>query len=321
MIAHELIVAPPYAGEVAESLSRVPKSLPCKLFYDAAGSALFEEITRLPEYYLTRKELEILCERADDLAVSAGSGVTVVELGSGSAMKTCTLLQALAQRQMRVTYVPVDISPAALGEARVRASEISSRVRVRPVLADLADGFDFLDNSLIPGRKLVLYLGSSLGNLAPDAAISLLRGLRAKLASDDALLLGTDMVKDTAVLELAYDDPAGVTAKFNQNILHRLNRELGANFDLASFRHLALWNPSESRMEMHLESTRAQTVHLDLLSLPIELAAGERIHTENSYKYTMPMIGEIFNASGFAAERTWHDRACWYALHLARVQP
>lgn len=317
MIARELIAVPPFAEDVEAGLTRFPKSLPCKLFYDRAGSALFEEITGLPEYYLTRTELEILQERAGEIARAPGAGIAVVELGSGTAAKTCTLLQGLSRRQVRVPYFPVDISPAALAEARERVESQCPQVSVRPVVGDFSHGFRFLRD--ISGRKLVLYLGSSIGNFDPPAAIEMLGAIREELTAGDALLLGTDLVKSAAILVPAYDDSQGVTSKFNKNILGRLNRELGATFDLDSFRHIARWSAEHSRMEIFLESTRAQSVNVSLLQLRVRLAAGERIHTENSYKYTIPMVRAMLRESGFALEQTWFDRRKWFALHLARV--
>jgi L-histidine Nalpha-methyltransferase len=317
MIARELIALPSFAVDVEQGLSSSPKTLPCKLFYDQAGSALFEQITRLPEYYLTRTELEILCERSGEIAEEVGPGVTVVELGSGTATKTTTLLQAFSRRQLRVQYFPVDISPAALAEARQRVESQCTRVSVRPVVADFGNGFGFLKG--IAGRKLVLYLGSSIGNFDPGPAVEMLSQIRSQLAPGDALLLGTDLVKDPSILVPAYDDAQGVTQQFDRNILARLNRELGAHFDLEFFRHKAIWNPEESRMEISLESLRPQTVSLDLLNQCVKFANGERIHTEHSYKYTMPMVREMLELSGFSLSATWFDRRNWFALHLARV--
>jgi dimethylhistidine N-methyltransferase len=317
MIARELITLPAYAEEVQEGLTNYPKSLPCKLFYDSRGSALFEEITRLPEYYLTRTELQILRDRAGEMAAAAGPGVTVVELGAGTAAKTCTLLHALSHRQIRVPYFPVDISPAALNEARERVERQCPRVSVRPVVADFSRGFGFLRD--IPGRKLVLYLGSSIGNFDPAAAVEMLTHIRHQLSARDSLLLGTDLVKDQSVLLPAYGDAQGVTEQFNKNILCRLNRELGADFDLGFFRHMACWNPRESRMEIYLESLRPQFVDLPLLNLRVGFANGERIHTENSYKYTMRMVKNMLEPAGFSLTRTWFDERKWFALHLARV--
>lgn len=317
MIAREPVVIPAFAREVEEGLTSFSKTLPCKLFYDAAGSELFEEITRLPEYYLTRTELEILQEHAGEIVAAAGQNVTVVELGAGTAAKTCTLLQALTRRQMRVAFFPVDISSSALGEAQERVAAQCPTVSVKPVVADFGRGFGFLRD--IKGRKLVLYLGSSIGNFDPEAAIAMLRQVRSELAQGDALLLGTDLVKDPSILVPAYDDAQGVTAEFNKNVLRRLNRDLQGDFDVASFRHLALWNPMRSRMEIFLESLRSQTATLRLLQMTVKMRAGERIHTENSYKYTVPMVEKMLADAGFKLEQTWFDSRKWFALHLGRV--
>ena len=317
MIARELISPPSYAEDVELGLSSTPKTLPCKLFYDEAGSALFEQITRLPEYYPTRTELEILTDRGGEIAERVRPGVTVVELGSGTATKTTTLLQAFARRQLRVQYVPVDISPAALAEARERVQSQCSRVSVRPVVADFSNGFGFLRS--IPGRKLVLYLGSSIGNFDPGPAVEMLSQIRKQLVSGDALLLGTDLVKDPSILVPAYDDAQGITEQFDKNILARLNRELGANFNLDFFRHVAIWNPAASRMEINLESLRPQIVDLGVLNRRVRFANGERIHTESSYKYTMPMVRDMLERSGFFFDATWFDHRTWFALHLASV--
>jgi len=317
MIARELVSAPPYADEVFEGLSRSPKSLPCKLFYDRIGSALFEEITELPEYYPTRTELQILRERASEIARAAGPGISVVELGAGTAAKTCTLLQAIANRQIWLRYFPVDISPAALSEARQRVENECSNVTVRPVVIDFSDGFKFLRD--LPGPRLVLYLGSSIGNFDPRAAVGMLRQIREHLTVNDALLLGTDLVKDQSILLPAYDDAQGVTAKFNKNILCRLNRELGANFDLTCFRHVALWNREQSCIQIYLESLRPQIAEIPFLNMQVKFEKGERIHTENSYKYTLGMVKDMLQPSGFSLTKTWYDERKWFALHLVRA--
>jgi dimethylhistidine N-methyltransferase len=188
---------------------------------------------------------------------------------------------------------------------------------VNPIVADYTGGVDAL--SRISGRKLVLYIGSSIGNFEPDESVCMLRRIRRSLRAGDALLLGTDMAKSSKVLVPAYDDAQGVTAEFNKNILARLNRELDADFDLAAFRHLAVWNKRCSRMEMHLESLQVQSVFLAAIEMDVSFAAGERIHTENSYKYTDEMVGTILRESGFKLEQTWHDRQKWFGVHLARV--
>ena len=317
MIARELVTLPGYADEVVQGLASPRKTLPCKLFYDDRGSALFEEITRLPEYYPTRTELEILQDRSREIAQAVGPPVSVVELGAGTATKTGTLLGAFVRRQIRLKYFPVDISSAALGDAKARIKSECPTAIVKPVIADFAGGFNFLAN--IPGRKLVLYLGSSIGNFDWNAATAMLGKVREQLCLGDALLLGSDMVKSAEILVPAYDDAQGVTAQFNKNILMRLNREFDADFDLSSFRHIAEWHSSRSRMEIYLESAREQTVTLKMLGLTAKFAAGERIHTENSYKYTTRMVDEMLCVSGFKLEKTWFDRRKWFGLHLARA--
>lgn len=317
MIASLPVQIPEYAWEVAAGLRRHPKTLPCKLFYDQCGSLLFEEITRLPEYYLTRTELQILQQHAPEMIQAVGAPLSIVELGAGTAAKTMTLLEAMSRRQVRVKYCPVDISPSALSEAKKRVRARFPGAAVTPVSADFSDGFAFLRG--IASRKLVLYLGSSIGNFDHHEAIALLTRVREQLSLGDALLLGADQAKSPEILLPAYDDARGVTAAFNKNILHRINRELAADFDVDAFRHLAVWNPELSRMEIYLESRRAQKVQLRMAKLIVSFAAGERIHTENSYKYTLDQIQQILSASGFAHKQSWFDERRWFGLHLARV--
>jgi dimethylhistidine N-methyltransferase len=317
MIARELIALPAYADEVVRGLTARQKTLPCKLLYDDRGSELFEEITRLPEYYLTRTELEILRERSKEIAMAAGTPVSIVELGAGTATKTGTLLNAFAARQMRVKYFPVDISSTALADAKRRIREQCPPALVRPVVADFGDGFAFLRE--IPGRKLVLYLGSSIGNFDWNEAIAMLRRVHEELSMGDGLLLGTDMAKDASILLPAYDDAQGVTAEFSKNILVRLNRELGADFDVDLFRHIAEWNPAQSRMEIFLESQSTQAIRLGLVRKTIYFRAGERIHTENSYKYTDEMVARMLCVSGFKLQKSWFDKREWFGLHLASI--
>ena len=317
MIAREIVPLPDYVAEVVHGLSSRRKTLPCKLFYDARGSALFEEITRLAEYYPTRTELEILKNNSREIARATGSPVSIIELGAGTATKTGTLLRAFARRQMRVKYFPVDISPAALAEAKKKIREACPGALVRPVVADFSNGFHFLKS--IPGRKLVLYLGSSIGNFDWNDATGMLRKVHEQLSPGDALLLGTDMVKSPEILVPAYDDAQGVTSEFDKNILVRLNRELDGDFDLPSFRHIAEWNPTRSRMEIYLESLRPQVVTLRMAGMKVKFDMGERIHTENSYKYTLQMVESMRCVSGFKLERSWFDGREWFGLHLARV--
>ena len=300
-----------------EGLGASPKRLPAWLFYDEAGSALFEQITELPEYYLTRTERAIFESFAAEILQAAGSSLTLVELGAGTASKTSILIEELLERQARALFYPIDVSPSALQEAVTQLGRQFPQLRVNPISADYTGGVDALNR--ISGRKLVLYIGSSIGNFEPDESVRILRRIRRTLRAGDALLLGADFAKSPKILLPAYDDAQGVTAAFNKNILARLNRELDADFDLDAFRHVALWNKRCSRMEMSLESVRAQQVFLPLLEVDVEFAAGERVHTENSYKYTMEMIETILRESGFKLEQSWQDRQKWFGVHLATV--
>lgn len=249
-----------------------------------------------------------------------GSGqpdLTVVELGAGSASKTIILLRALACRQRSTLYLPVDVSESALESASRNVRAALPGVEVQPLCSEITHE-EQLD---LPqeGRRLALYIGSSIGNFDPEEAIDLLRWLRSQLQPADALLLGTDMIKDKATLVAAYNDAAGVTAAFNKNVLRRLNRELGGNFDLDSFDHRAIWNSAECRMEMHLDSRINQTVHVSALDRSFGFRRGESIHTENSYKFTPADIDYILLRSGFSLEKTWYDSDRWFGVHLARV--
>jgi dimethylhistidine N-methyltransferase len=313
----ELIADPATALAVREGLSATPKWLPARLFYDEAGSELFERITELPEYYLTRTERSIFENYAGEILAAAGPSLTLVELGAGTAAKTCILIEELLRRQPRALFYPIDVSPSALQEAGKQLGRQFPQLRVNPIIADYTGGVDALNR--ISGRKLVLYIGSSIGNFEPEQSVGILRRIRRTLRTGDALLLGADFAKSPKVLIPAYDDAQGVTAAFNRNILARINSELDANFDPDAFRHIALWNRRCSRMEMHLESAIAQQVFISALDMDIDFATGERIHTENSYKYNAEMIEVILLESGFKLEQSWHDRKKWFGVHLARV--
>jgi L-histidine Nalpha-methyltransferase len=317
MIVREQILLPAIAADVAQGLRRSPKSLPPWLFYDQRGSELFEQITRLPEYYLTRTERAILEANADEICCLAGSNLTVVELGAGTADKTRILLSRLLRRQLKLRYVPVDVSRAALESAEQRLRAELPDLDVRPIVADYT--LDRFDPGEAPGRKLVLYLGSSIGNFEPDAATALLSKVRASLRPGDCLLLGADRVKSESVLVPAYADAQGVTEHFNKNMLARINRELAADFDLENFRHIAEWNPRASRIEIYLESACRQSVQIGLLRMTVGFEAGERLHTENSYKYTDASIRRMLATAGFLLERTFSDPQQLFGVHLARV--
>ncbi len=241
-----------------------------------------------------------------------------MELGAGTASKTTILLDAAARLQSEVLYAPVDVSSDALDVACDTIGTSLPEVCISPIVANYVTDPPQLES--FSGTTLGLYIGSSIGNFAPEEARTILRNLRGQLQSGDALLLGVDMVKDEPTLVAAYDDSDGVTAEFNLNMLHRLNRELGADFDLARFRHRALWNPVESRVEMHLESTRDQYVRIAAANLDVFFAKGERIHTENSYKFTDASIRILLGDAGFDVEQTWTDKRGWYSVTLARTR-
>lgn len=340
-IALEPVVNQAVAAEAHCGLTATPKTLAPWLFYDEAGSRLFEQITTLPEYYLTRTERDLFTTHADEIFSLIGprtgcptSGrsdvgiappITIAELGAGTASKTGILLRALTRRQPTVLYQPIDISPTALDEAYQTIEQTIPGVIVRPQLANyVADPIHIARRS--GSKVLALYIGSSIGNFAPAEARAILCRLRAQLHPGDALLLGVDLApnpqKSVATLLAAYDDPAGVTAAFNRNILTRLNRELGADFRPDRFAHRALWNPAHSRIEMHLESPTRQTVRIPALSedqtdLTLHFAPGETIHTENSYKFTHGSINGLLTASGFTCTRTFTDPQDLFAVTLA----
>ncbi|HVE85629.1 MAG TPA: L-histidine N(alpha)-methyltransferase, partial [Myxococcales bacterium] len=234
-----------------------------------------------------------------------------------SARKTQVLLEALLGRSPGAAFVAVDVSAAAVEMTRATLEARFPALEVVPIQGEFHPALEKVQD--ISGRKLVLFIGSSVGNFDAAEAVELLAGWRAALRPGDALLLGTDLRKDASLLVPAYDDAQGVTARFNKNLLARINRELGGHFDLEAFRHVALWNPEASRIEMHLESDRAQVVEIDALETRVSFQAGERIHTENSYKYTSEMVERILGGAGFHRERTWTDDRGLFAEHLARV--
>ena len=307
--------------EVQRGLLRRPRSLAPWMFYDAHGSRLFERITALPEYYPTRTERKIFANCAEAIITAARAGkpesLRLVELGAGSASKTGILLDAIVDMQGEALYMPVDISSDALDMACESIACSLPEVRVEPIVANYVAYPPQLEP--LNGPTLAMYIGSSIGNFSPEEARTILRNLGSQLRAGDALLLGTDLLKDEPTLVAAYDDGDGVTAAFNLNILHRLNRELGADFDPANFRHRAVWNRVESRIEMHLESTRDHRVCIPCARLNLHFAKGETIHTENSYKFTRPAIRSLLEDAGFDVEQTWMDDRRWYAVTLARV--
>jgi L-histidine Nalpha-methyltransferase len=303
--------------EALTGLAAPQKTLPPWLFYDEAGSQLFEQITDLPEYYLTRTERALFAAHADEIFREVGSPVTIAELGAGSASKTGILLEAATRFQPEVLYQPIDVSPTALDEASATLTSIPGLTIVPQVANYITEPYRI--ERPAGCRILALYIGSSIGNFAPEEAAQILCNLRSHLQSGDALLLGTDLApgpqKSVATLLAAYDDHAGVTAAFNLNILARLNRDLDADFDLDAFVHRARWNEADSRIEMHLESLVPQTVLI--AGKRISFARGETIHTENSYKFTADALTTLLTSAGFTTSVTFQDAAHTFAVTLA----
>ncbi|WP_216589327.1 L-histidine N(alpha)-methyltransferase [Streptomyces brasiliscabiei] len=299
-------------ADVLDGLTRTPKTLPPKWFYDARGSELFERITELPEYYPTRAEREILVGRAGEIAAASGAR-TLVELGSGSSDKTRHLLDAMPGLH---TYVPVDVSESALrlaGEALVAERP---GLNVHALIADFTAGLVLPET---PGPRLVAFLGGTIGNLVPVERAAFLSAVRALLAPGDALLLGTDLVKDAGVLVAAYDDAAGVTAEFNKNVLNVVDRELGADFDPDAFEHVARWNVECEWIEMRLRSLVAQTVKIPALGLAVEFEAGEEVRTEVSAKFRREGVRAELASAGLGLTHWWTDEGGRFALSLSRV--
>ena len=297
-----------------------PKSLPPKWFYDAQGSALFDKITELPEYYPTRAEREILRASAAEIAAQTGAR-TLIELGSGSSDKTRLLLDALRDAGTLRCYVPVDVSEPALAAAGKALSAEYPGLDVRAVVSDFEERLGFPADGEAPAPRLVAFLGSTIGNLEPGQRAAFLARVRDQLRPGDFFLLGTDLVKDPATLVAAYDDEAGVTAEFNKNVLAVLNAELGADFDLDAFEHVAVWNADAEWIEMRLRSCMAQTVRLPGIGLTVEFADGEEMRTEVSAKFRREGVAGELAAAGFAMRSWWTDMADQFGLSLSMSAP
>ena len=303
----------PFFNDVQAGLSGPVKTLPAKYFYDAEGSRLFEEICDLPEYYLTRTEIDLLSRTAPEMARHIPLGAALVELGSGASVKTRLLLDAAPQLGF---YVPIDISESALSQAAQAIDADYPDLAVTPVAGDFTKALTMPD--AVRARPLVgFFPGSTIGNFTPNEASALLGRARVMLGEGASFLLGADMVKPVETLISAYDDAQGVTAAFNRNILVRINRELEADFDTDSFAHRAVWNEEESRIEMHLVSERDQRVTI-LGELEVDFAKGDSIHTENSYKFTDEMIERIAGRAGWRVETSWVSDAQPFATFLLR---
>lgn len=307
-----------FAEEVREGLTAEPKRLPPKYFYDAVGSLLFETITLLPEYYPTRAEAEILEKFADEIISAVTGEKILLELGSGSATKTRFLIEAVLRTQPDLLFVPNDISPSVLEDS---SRVLLQRYKNLRIEAYAADYFTALENFKLDESKtiLALFLGSNLGNFTYEEARGFMIALRKALKRGDFALVGTDLKKDSRILIEAYDDATLVTAAFNLNLLARLNREFDADFDLRKWQHKAIYNETEGRVEMHLESAAAQKVCLKKLNLTIDFAAGESIHTENSYKFDSADLSAMANETGFELQKSWFDSAKRFGSNLFRA--
>ena len=310
---HDL--APPqddFLAAVLNGLGRARKTLPCKFFYDEAGSALFDAICDTPEYYPTRTELGILTAAADEVADLAGRGGVLVEYGSGSSRKTRLLLDALAP----AVYMPIDISREHMLAACHTLAQDYPALHLMAVCADYTRPLRLPTVARGGQRRLAFFPGSSIGNFAPLEALRFLKNVAQQLAPDDGFLIGVDLKKDSAILNAAYNDAAGITAAFNLNLLARCNTELGADFDLGTFAHQAFYNEAVGRIEMHIRSEREQTVRVG--GQPFIFAAGETIHTENSYKYAADEFRLLAVQAGFQPQRYWMDEARLFSVHLFR---
>jgi len=307
-----------FARDIHRGLTSKPKHLFPKYLYDELGSRLFEAICQVDEYYLTRAEDEILTNHADEIVASTPDCRTLIELGSGSAEKTRKIIDALIRQRRELLFVPVDISASALAESSHALLDAYPNLRIDAYAADY-----FQALAALPERDaspaLVLFLGSNIGNFERDEATDFLRAIRRVLHRGDALLLGADLKKDPAILEAAYNDSLGVTRSFIVNELERINRELDANFDLWAFGLRSVYNQSLGRVEVYLESLKPQEVTIRSLHLTIALAAGERIHVENAYKFDTGDLRDLGEQTGFRLERTWLDTRDRFSSNLFRV--
>lgn len=299
-------------AEVLAGLRQTPKTIAAKFFYDERGSELFEEITRLPEYYLTRAELSILERHAAEMTSLFGAGYLLVEFGSGS----CSKVKLLLESSPASAYMPIDISADFL---RASAQQLHREYPSVPIVAVCADytRLAALPDLASRGKRVVFFPGSTVGNLDPSEARRFFAHTSGLLEPGDGLLIGADLRKEAAILDAAYNDPQGVTAEFNLNLLRRINREVGASFDLARFSHVAFFNDEQSRIEMHLRTDFAHTVEVG--DERFDFAAGEMIHTENSYKYDLSLFHSLFSESRFVPRRSWRDDAGLFSVHYLEI--
>jgi len=303
--------------DARRGLTAHPKDIPPKWFYDDRGSSLFDEITRLEEYYPTRRERAILESRALEIARRSGAD-TLVELGSGTSEKTRVLLDGMRAAGGLVRFIPFDVSKQTLHDAAAAIETEYAGIDVQPIVGDFTVDLDHIPQV---GRRIVAFLGGTIGNLLPEARAAFLHDVARLLGPDDHLLLGTDLVKDAARLEAAYDDARGVTAEFNKNLLHVMNRELDADFDVDTFEHVAVFDTEREWIEMRLRSTRTQTVHVRAIELDVAFSEGEEMRTEVSAKFTRARVELELQAAGMELVEWWTDPDGDFALSLARLTP
>jgi len=306
------------AQEISFSLSQKKKFIHPKFFYDALGSNLFEKICSLPEYYLTKTEIKILESIKTELSKHLVGEYTLVELGSGSSIKTRKLLEILTTKQDYVEYYPIDISNT-LKDSSINLHDEYDNLRITGIIDQYETGLNFI-RQLDHREKLVAFLGSSFGNFDPENGIEFLKKIRSSMRKDDLFLLGIDLMKDSKIIEKAYNDSRGVTANFNLNLLSRINRELCATFDHEKFEHLAIFNKRKKRVEMYLKSKVRHQVFVAAVNLLLKLKKGELIHTEYSYKYTMSSIKKMARKTGFRPVQIWTDKKNYFALVLFSVE-
>ena len=301
---------------VAAGLNRADRQLPCCFFYDSAGSDLFEQICDLPEYYVTRTERAILDRYAPEIIEAAGENLAIVEYGSGSSVKTRLLLSAALERQGSLHYIPIDISGDFLRQSAEILLKDYTRLRVTAIAAEYSDAGPVVPQHDSP--RLFLFLGSNIGNFDRDGAVSFLKNIREVMQPRDRILLGVDLLKDSAIIEAAYNDAQGITAKFNKNLLVRINAELDADFDLDAFAHAAPFVEEHDRIEMRLVSKKRQEVRVGALNKTYIFAAGGFIHTENSHKHCPNQFNLLCRAAGLEIQEQWRDARDWFSVLLLR---
>ena len=303
-----------FAQELSHSIRQKQKSINPKFFYDQKGSQLFEKICVLPEYYLTRTEISILKQIDGKLQSYLDGNFRLVELGSGSSQKTRLLIDMLTRLQKHVEYFPIDISKILKTSSAALQSDYK-KLHITGIIDNYENGLEFVKN-YDDMKNLIVFLGSSFGNFDPENGIKFLQKINSSMKNDDLFLIGLDLVKDKTVLRQAYDDSQGITAQFNLNVLSRINSELGGNFDISKFVHYAVYNENQKKIEMYLRSLAKQTVEIPNANLMLEIDEGELIHTEDSHKYTISQIKQMFEMTGYQIEAMWNDENKYYSLVL-----